>query len=442
MLTTKRFSVAVMAALSLFVPSFVQAADENDIITVEKELIQKEQQILEPELKLDKLIIERARLDGMGGWFQGSKKKELERQMGECETSINQMEGEMNSLRRKIQQVVFAVASTYEQKGDYKKAIEFYLKVQPQTNEVISRIAGCYKSLKDYEQAIAWLLRLPASDGTALEIVDCYKLGGRMKEAIYWLFRVLEPIDGNPAELAALDLIEKYDYSGRLADYPDFFQRLSNAWLAKAILNHPKDFTTARNDYTKAISLISQNADAKTVSFGVMTRYQNDYRTTMEILDQQRDAAERNYQDRLNNAKRDYDYASDRYRRAQYDAENEYNRRLDDARRQMEHADHEYRQAQQQASPSAELIEKARQNAEYYRNQYHYVSSRRMEIVDEYLRPYRRDMDEAMNRYQELVNRHSQIIEEYIAPYKRNVESAKRAFEIIRTLHEAVYGLH
>jgi len=440
MLINKRLTVAVMAALSLFVPAFVQAADENDIIAIEKQLIQKEQSILEPELKLDKLIVERAKLDGMGGWFQGSKKKEIERQMGECETSINQMEGEMNSLRRQIQQAVYAVASTYEQKGEYKKAIEFYLKVSPQTNEVVYRIAMCHKSLKDYEQAIAWLLRLPASDPTSLEVVDCYKLSGRMKEAIYWLFRVIEPIDGNPAELTALDLIEKYDYSGRLTDYPDFFQRLSNAWIAKAIRNHPKDYNTARADYTKAITLISQNSDPKTVSFGVMSRFQNEYGVAMDILNQQRDAAERNYQDRLNNAKRDYDFASDRFRRAQYDADQEYNRRLEEARRQVHQADEEYRRLQQQASPSADLIERARQNAEYARNQYNYVASRRLEIIDEYMRPYRREMDEAMNRYQDLMNRRGQIIEEYIAPYKRNVENAKYWYEVIRNLHEAVYG--
>ena len=36
----------------------------------------------------------------------------------------------------------------------------------------------------------------------------------------------------------------------------------------------------------------------------------------------------------------------------------------------------------------------------------------------------------------------SRIIENYIAPYKANVRSAKEAFELMRSLHEAVYGLH
>ncbi|MFZ2959377.1 MAG: hypothetical protein WA705_21020 [Candidatus Ozemobacteraceae bacterium] len=437
-MNSKKLTTVVLAALSLFAPFSVWAADETDIEAIEKQLIQKEQGLLDPEIKLDRLIVDRAKLDGMGGLFQGSKKKELERQIAETETIISGIETQMQALQQQVQEAVFAVASTYEKNGNYKKAIEFYLKVEPRNDAVVARIAGCYKLLKDYQQAISWLLKLYGSDSLSLEIADCYKLDGRMKEAMDWLFRVVEPMNNNAAEITALKLLEELDYPGKKVDFPDFAARLSNAWLGKAILDQPQNLGAAREDYRKAISLIAEGVDQKTVSFGILSRYQNAYQGALDILAQQRDAAERNYQERLNNAQNEYNRLSDRYRRAQNDAQFEYDRQLNQARRELQNAEMEYRRVSTQASPSAQLVEQARQQVEYRRNQYNYVMSRRADIIEDYVRPYRRDMENAMRNYQDIMNRRTQIIEEYIAPFKANVEAAKRECEIIRSLHEMI----
>jgi len=237
-------------------------------------------------------------------------------------------------------------------------------------------------------------------------------------------------------------LIETYTYPAKPSDYPNFNQRLSDVYLAKAVYNYKSDYAQARTDYQKAVSLIAGNDDPKSVSMGILSRYQNEYQVALNILDQQRDAAERYYENMLREAKARYDDADQRYRRAQRDAEDEYSRRLDYTRREMERSEQELRQLQQQASPSADLIAQAQEKVRTARNQYQYTVNNRYNFIEEYIRPAKRDLDEAMNHYNDVVSGRSRIIENYIAPYKANVRSAKEAFELMRSLHEAVYGLH
>ena len=366
----KKCVLSLVVAGFMFVPVLGFSADEADIERIEKQLVQKETEMLDPEIKLDKLIVERAKLDGPGGWFQGAKKKELERQMGECKTQIDRMHGEMVSLQKQVQEAVFAVAYTLEKKGEFKKAIEYYLKVENQDDKVKTRIASCYKSLKDYEQAIQWFLKLTRTDENLLEVVDCYKLDGRMKEAIYWLFQILEPLNGNPAELTALKLIEEYDYPGKKSDYPNFAQRLSDIYLEKAVREYSHDFNQAKTDYEKAVALITGTGDPKSASFGIVARYQNHYNSAIEMLNQQREAAERNYENMLRDAKSNYDQAEMRYRRAQRDAEDEYSRKLEYSRRELNRAEAELEAVQKNASATPEMINQAKIHVNTCRDQY------------------------------------------------------------------------
>ncbi len=430
----------VLTAGILFIPGLGFAADETDIEKIEKQLIQKETELLDPELRLDKLIVERAKLDGMGGWFQGSKKKELERQMAECQTKIDGISGQMKALQGQVQEMVYAVAYSYEQKGNFQKAIEYYLKVERQDDKVITRIASCYKAMKEYEQAIQWFLKLSQTDANLLEVVDCYKLDGRMKEAIYWLFKILEPFQANPAETTALQLIETYDYPAKKTDYPDFNLRLSDIYLRKATLNYPQNMVQSKADYSKAVELIAQGTDPKTASFAIMTRYQKQLDAALDMLDQQKEAAERNYENMLREARSAIEDAEHRLRRAEREAEDDYRRRLEYAQREIQQAERELQQAQHAATPSAQLIDQARQKLDQARKQYQWVSASHMQIVDDYVRPYRRKVQEARDNYDRIVRDRTEIIERYIAPYKQQVANARAAFEMIRTLHEGVYG--
>jgi tetratricopeptide (TPR) repeat protein len=346
----------------------------------------------------------------------------------------------MVALQKQVQEVVFAVASTYEKKGDFKKAIEYYLKVEKQDDNVRFRIASCYKLLKEYEQAIQWFLKLSRTDQNLLEVVDCYKLDGRMKESIYWLFQILEPLNDNPAELTALQLIEEYKYPEKKRDYPDFPRRLSDVYVARAVMQCRADFSQARTSYEKASTLLADGGDVKTASWNILNRYQNDYKVALDILDQQRDAAERNYEDQLRRAKSEYDEAEQRYRRAQRDAEHEYASKLDDTRRELDRAEHDLRNLQGQASPSADLVAQARMRVEKTRNDYQYLVNNRTRFIDEYVRPYHRRMNEAMDSYRDIMNRRSEIIDRYIAPYKQKVAQAQDTLEKIRSLHESAYG--
>lgn len=428
----------IVVLLFCLISSLSFAATPADIEVLEKQLIQKETELLEPELNLDKYLVDRAKLDGVGGWFQGKKKKELEKRIATCESEISRIYGDMKGLQNQIQKVVFEVAETLEKKGDYKQAIEYYLKVENQTNTVIYRIGYCYKRLKEYENAIQWFLRMTRTDQNLLEVVDCYKLDKRIKEAISWLFKILEPIDGNPAEEIALKLIEEYDYSGKKHDYPDFNERLSDIYISRAVRFYQKDFNQAKSDYRKAASLLNKNSP-ESASLNIVSKYQDQYRIAMDILSRQREAAERHYESLLRDAKEEYDQRKRRYYHAEREAEMEYSRQLDTVKESLRRAQGELEALQKQASPSAQLIANAKQKLEETRRNYQYVQSHRSNIIEDYLRPYRRDMDHALREYENIMDRRREIIEEYIAPYKRKVAEAQHAFEMIRNLHEAAF---
>ncbi|HEY9069196.1 MAG TPA: hypothetical protein VIV61_03010 [Candidatus Ozemobacteraceae bacterium] len=441
MKNVKNLVLNVLAAGCLMIPLNAFAAEPADIEALEKTLIQKETELLEPELKLDKLFIERSKLDGFGGIFQGSKKKAIEKQIDETSATIKTMYGEMVALQKQVQEMVYNVAYSFEKKGEYRKAIEYYLKIDRQDDNVKSRLAACFKALKEYQQAIQWLLRMSRTDATLLEVADCYRLDDRMKDAIYWLFQIVEPIDGNAAELTALTQLESWNYPQKAADYPDFNQRLSDVYLSKAVLNVQADYTTAKADYTKAVTLLAGNGDQKAASLGIVTRTQGQYQAALDMLSQQREAAERNYENKLREARSEYDDAQYRYRRAQDDADREYNNRLDHTRRQVERAEAELRTAEAQNPQVPEQVAQARQRVDQARREYDHLRNNRMWFIDDYVAPYKREMERAQDKYEDIMRRRTEIIENYIAPYKRQVEATRKRLDTITNLHQATYGL-
>jgi tetratricopeptide (TPR) repeat protein len=345
----------------------------------------------------------------------------------------------MRNVAEQVQKMVFAVAQTFEKNGQYEKAIGYYLKVENRNDSVRQRIAACYKAKSDYTQAIKWLLEMQRTDDVLLEVVDCYKLDSSMKEAVYWLFEILKPWSGNSAELTALDLIEKYDYPQRKRDYPDFYQRLSDVYINKAITSYNSNFVQATRDYRKAVELLGNdmNESPSLVSFAILDRHQNNYRAALEILDRQKEAAERNFEDKVRRARRDIDDAEERLRRARHEADRDYQMRLDSAERTVRQAEDRLTKLKSSTTATPEEIARAEQNLSSYKRDLEHVRRNRESIIRDYMSPYHRQVEEARDAYDRLLASRTRFIEDYIAPYKRNVAEAKKAYDLIKSLHDA-----
>ncbi|MEW6712010.1 MAG: hypothetical protein AB1403_19460, partial [Candidatus Riflebacteria bacterium] len=436
----KSVFAGIVSAGLLIAPAF--AADEKEIAELEKQLIQKETQLLEPELRLDQLHKERAKYDGASGWFQGKKKKALDAEIAANDSKVDQLYGEMKTVADSVQKMVFDVAYTFEKHGQYQKAIEYYLKVENRTDKIRYRVASCFKAMADYQQSIKWLLEMSRTDDNLLEVVDCYKLDGRMKESIYWLFEILEPYSANSAELTALNLIEEYDYSNKKIDYPDFARRLSDVYLVKSTQAYQSNFLQATKDYKKAVELLANDMgeSPSMVSFSILDRSQNDYRAAIEILDRQKEAAERNFEDKVQRARNDIDEAEHRLRRAQHDAERDYEHRFENARMTLKKAQDALAAVKANTAATPEELQRAQNRVQQAERDLRYIQDNRQEIIRDYLRPYQRDVREARDAYDNLLSRRVEIIEEYIAPYKRKVAEAKAAYERIRAMHEANFN--
>jgi len=423
-------------------PFMVGAVEEKDIAELEKQLISVETQLLEPELRLDKLQQDRSKYDGASGWFQGSKKKALDSEIEKSEALVNQKYSEMKSTAQQVQKMVFEVAHAFEKQGQYEKAIEYYLKVENRTDEIRSRVASCYKAKTDYQQAIKWLLEMSRTDNNLLEVVDCYKLDGSMREAVYWLFEILAPWSENSAELTALKLIEEYNYPQRPNDYPDFFKRLSDVYLTKATTVYDSNFLQASKDYRKAVELLAgdMNEKPQLVSFAILDRHQNDYRGALEMLERQREAAERNFEDRVRSARDNIDTAEDRLRRARHDAERDYENRLRNAEQSVKRSQDRLNELKKVTTTPAEEIARAQQSLDNANRDLQHIRNNRESIIRDYLRPYERDVRSARDDYDQLLSNRTQIIENYIAPYKRKVAEAKRSLDRIKAMHDANFN--
>lgn len=428
---------ALILSLAVTINTF--AASEADIEKLERDLINIENQLMTPELRLDDLQKERSAYDGLSGLFQISKKKALDTEISNQETEVNKLASQMRNLTSEIQAMVFEVAKSFEKKGNYDKAIEYYLKVTPIKDNVRERIAACYKAKKDYQQAIKWLLEMSRTDVNLLEVVDCYHLDNCSKQAIYWLFEILEPFANNAAEKAALKLIEEYKYKDLLTDYPDFYVRLSNVYIEKAFKNYGSDSTVANADYKKAVQLRSKedNSSLSTISLKIVGFYKDKYSEAMEVLNRQRDAAERNYRDKLHDAEEKLQDAEYRLRMARSDSERHYQNELRRAEDKLRRVESELRAVESNPNATDGQKNTARNNVNSAKRDLDKMRNEKGRIIHDYLSPYEFKVRNARDEKDKLVRDRERIIEDYIAPYKKKVAEAKKVASMVTDLHKA-----
>ena len=435
---------AGLLSISLMgVPFSVSGAQVNDIEKLERQLIEIETKLLESGLKVDILQEDRSKYDGISGLFKGKKKKAIEAKIREENKTIKELGNTSKKIAAQVQKKVYDVAYTFEQNGQYKKALEFYFKVEKQTDKVKERIAICYKGMKDYPQAIKWFLSLPKTDSNLLRVVDCYKLDKKIKEAVYWLFEIIENLDENAAEEKALKLIEQYDYPARKKDYPQFFQRLADVYTEKSTRAYSKDFNKSSKYYRKAVDLLAQDSDlsSEEISSNILKRHYNKHQTALEILDRQKVAAERNYQDKLRRARADLDEALRRLDRAKVDAENDYNYQLSDAQDKVQRARRNLSNL-----TSSGIVEKAQRNLEKAIGEAERAYIQKLSNADaaivkannkieelkkdaattpEQLQRAKQRLLEAQQDQQELKQNHDSIIKKHLAPYRDAIRNAK-----------------
>lgn len=434
--TNKNLYIKITLAF-LLTHSITFAASVSDIEKIEKNLIKTETELLVPELRLDELFTERAKYDGIGGWFQNSKKKAIEAEIAKEQEKVNTLTNELKNLNNQVQAMVYEVAQTYESQKDYEKAIEYYLKVTNRTDQVRQRIAACFKAQKNYMQAIKWYLEMKRTDSVLIEVVDCCKLDGKDKEAIYWLFEILEPLNDNSAEMAAFKLIEEYKYQNLKIDYPNFFERLSKVYISKAFNNYEKNPTQANADYKKAVALLCEetNAPESSASMKIVNSYQDIYTEALEILAKQREAAERNYQDKINDANNAIREAEHRLRRAQHDAERHYQNTLTNAEDNFKRAQQRYSDIMAKPEATQQEKDNAKRLVDSAERELTSVRNGRFEIVRDYIRPYERELESAKRDKYNLERDKIQIIENFIAPHKQKAESTKKLLNMVKTLH-------
>lgn len=427
-------------AISLFAINAGNAATTSDVNALEKEFIAVENQLITPELRLDDLQKERSQYDGFSGWFKGSTKKALDAEIEKNEAEAKKLGDTLTNLNKEIQAKVYDVALSYEKNGNYDKAIEFYMKVTNQNDNVKERIAACFKGKKDFMSAIKWLMLMKRTDSVLLEVADCYYCAGNKKETINWLFEILEPFDGNSSEVEALKLIEARKYSGLKSDYPEFYQRLSNVYLKKALKESSSSTAKANASYKKAVDLLVEDTgkSATEVSLTIVSDYQTNYTTALEILRRQTDAAERNYKDKLHDAEDEIHDARRRLERARGEADRHYQQQLKTAQDNIRKAEERLRTVE--SNPNATPAEKtsARNKVADARKNLDRLTHDRNKVIMDYMRPYERRMREAIEEKEKIERNKDEIINDYIAPYKKDVAETKRLLALIKDFHKTI----
>jgi len=412
----------------------------SPIAELEGKLLRTEREMLESELKKDQAIVELWEYRGIGGWFHGKEKKALKKVIREQTHQTDSAFDEIQKLEREIQSAVFEAGYSLEQKGEFEKALEFYFQVERKTDEVKLRIASCYKGLGEFETAITWVLKMTHSDQNFLHVVELYHLAGNLKEAVGWLFRILRPLDGNPSEDKALELIELYDYEGREHDFPMFHAELSDVYVSRALNHYSSDFEQAKIAYQKAAALRSQEGGSeKSASRNIVRIFRDQMREAREILENKRKDAQEHYQYKVRRAdeevqrrerrlNEEYDRARRSFQHALYQGQEEVKR----ARRRWE-------RVQRDPNSTAQQMDQAKIRYDDSKRRYRRLQNSRDEYIEEQIRPYRAKLRRAREDHRRVVNSRSEIIEGYIEQYRRNLSNAERRFEQIEELHHGVF---
>jgi len=434
------FKAIACSALILAAGSTVQASEFGSIADLENRLLRAEQEMLEAELQKDKAIVDLWQYRGISGWFKGKEKKALRKVIAENSELIDQAVTRVSGIEREIQAAVYEAGMGFEKKGEYEKALKMYFKVQHKTDEVKYRIAMCHKGLQDYTNAITWVLKMAHSDDNYLVVVDLYQLAGQLKEAINWLFRILEPFEDSNAERRALQLIEEIQYDGQDMDFPNFHEQLSDVYLNKAFMYYSSQFEIAKEAYKKAISLRANGSGKEsTISRSIVRYYRDHERDARELLEEKTAEAHEHYQHRLKEVERDIRraerYFHEELRRAERDYSRAIARSQEDvkrARKRLDMVRQDPNSTEQQNLNAQRAYEDAKKRAR------HLVANKDYFIDQETSRARRRVRD-AKRHYESVMNSRESIIAEYVRIYKQSLSRARRQLEQAEELHAATF---
>lgn len=417
------------------------AANTSEIENLEKQFIAIENELLTPELRLDDLQKERSTYDTFIGWFKFSKKKAVDAEITMQEGEVKKLADQLNKLNKDIQSKVFEVAQSFEAKGDYDKAIEFYKKVVNPNDKVKERIAACYKCKKDYTSAVKWLLSMNRTDAVMLEVADCYHLARNNKETIYWLFEILKNYEGNSSEKVALKQIEDYKYADLLNDFPEFYINLSNIYIKKAFKEYGTSNSAAIASYKKAVKLLVEDSgrNEAEMSMIIVSNYQSKYSEALEILSRQKDAALRNYEDKLRCAESEIYDAKRALDRAHRDSERHYQNKVRSAQDDLRRAEENLRNVMSKPDILESSKNDAKSRVDRARTELDRIIHSREKIIRDYLRHYEYRLREAVDERDKIVRNREKFLEDYVAPYKKQVNETKRLLSMIKAMHSANY---
>lgn len=426
------------------------AATESELTDLLRELKDKERALYTPEFTYDGLLKQHWEFDGFGGWFRKSifgrsAYKRLTNDLNQKEAACDRILGELNDLRRRVQDKVYDIAYSCEESGAYQKAIEWYLKLESVDDKIKFRIATCYKKDSRYADAIQWFFDIDYKDDhVKFGLAESYELWGKFKDAATWYFNVCEAFRDEDIERSALGKLESLDYPDKIRDFPDFYRRVSDIYIARVFLHQGSDSHTSREAYRQAAVNFARYLETdseKEASRSIVTRYRRLYRTARQVLEEQQEEAEEYYNEKLREAGRQYEWAKDEYEDELEDAKNSYSRKLSELFCQYRDYDDRYERYKNEGR-SQEEIDSAERWRDYYRREHaelgtHWACER---YIEDYVEDEKERMEEAEEEYEEIGYRREEIIREYLEPYRRNLKKARETFDIIRDLHDEIYG--
>jgi len=432
------FAVATCLCVA---PGF--ASEVDGIVELEQKLIVQETRLLEAELKQDRAIVENWKFRGILGWLNGlfssTEKKALEALLMETEQSIKREFAGMKASEGSLQQEVFNVGLSYENKGEFAKAIEFYKKVVQKDDKVLLRIGFCYQKLKQFSEAITWYLKMQKTDTNFLLVVECYWEAAQPKDAVTWLFRILEPYSKNAAELKALELMDQYQYANRDNDFPGFSTRLSDVYLTKALSYFHESTDIAASDYKRAVNLRASNQDTQAISMQIVQWYFNKVEEARNTLDEKRSEAFEHFEYLLRQTEQKISREKDRLRDAEMQAMRDYEHALNRSRQELSEARLHLDDVQKNQTATPEQLtyaQKRLRNAEYRLQD---LMNNRIRFIEEEISPYKQKLERAQREYNQLIQNRATIIEDYIAPYKRALKASEDNEKVIRRLHQMIF---
>ncbi len=268
----------------------------KDIVAAELDNQKIELQILQASFELDRLIIARSKL---GALALGDKSRNDKAQKDIKENQIPGLKAKLAANRSKIMSTFTSLAEKAIADKNFARAIDL-IKASGDTGERSTYMYGqALQGQAQWDPAIGKYRPLVPSntygERAQLGIADCQHGKGDDRAALDTIYGLLNNYTNSSAQQGALARVDQWGLLKKTAQYPELPGKISQAYVAKALLDNANAHSTAVADYKRAVEIRANSGDKAAASKAILDGFSSIQSQYAQSLNTAKAAADKRF---------------------------------------------------------------------------------------------------------------------------------------------------